>query len=322
MRTESLPTLEGHTLLGNFAVMDERYRSIAAMAARQHSVISIDQLRASGVSSSLAAKWERRGLVERLGPRSFVIAGAERLWMTSLTAAFFDLRGEGLVAGHSGARLMGLDGFDGDQPELLVPRALRERVCSGTVVSSRSPIPRSDIQTIAGLRVIRAERLIIDSPLFDFTQRETENAIDSAIRLRLLSEQRLRTRALREHRRGVNGSRAVLDALLDSGGESRLERWFLRLMREAGLPRPVTQKTHRFEGQSFARVDFQFPDGLVVEVAGHGTHATRRQRQRDAERHTELTLRGYRVLTFTYEDVRDRPSWVVRHIRLGMGLAA
>jgi very-short-patch-repair endonuclease len=302
--------------------MDERYRSIAALAATNHSVISIDQLRATGVSSSMAAKWQQRGLIERVGPRSFVIGGAERTWMTSLTAAFVDLRGEGLVAGHSGARLMGLDGFDGDQPELLVPRALRDRVCSGTVVSTRLPIPRSDIQTIAGLRVIRAERLIIDSPLFDFTQRETENAIDSAIRLRLLSEQRLRSRAIREHRRGVNGSRAVLDALVDSGGESRLERWFLRLMREARLPRPVTQKMHRRDGRSFARVDFQFPDGLVVEVAGHGTHATRRQRQRDAERHTELTLRGHRVLTFTYEDVRDRGWWVVQQLRRALRLAA
>ena len=184
------------------------------------------------------------------------------------------------------------------------------------------PIPRSDVQTIAGLRVVRAERLVIDSPIFGFTTRETENAIDSAIRLRLLSEQRLRTRALREHRRGVNGSRRVLDALVDTGGESRLERWFLQLMREAGLPRPITQRVHRRDGITIARVDFEFPGGLVVEVAGHGTHATRAQRARDAERHTELTLGGARVLTFTYEHVRDRGWWVVQQIRRALALAA
>jgi len=52
-----------------------------------------------------------------------------------------------------------------------------------------------------------------------------------------------------------------------------------------------------------------------VELAGHGTHSIRLQRQRDAQRHTELTLRGLRVLTFTYEDVRDRPAWVIARLR-------
>jgi hypothetical protein len=217
---------------------------------------------------------------------------------------------------------MGLDGFIDGPPELLVERRLRDRACSGTLRSTSMPVPRSDIQIISGLRVVRAERLIIDSPLFAFSQRETENAIDSAIRLRLLSEQRLRTRVLREHRGGLNGSRVLLDALVDSGGESRLERWFLRLVREAGLPRPITQQLHRRDGRTVARVDFEFPGGLVVEVAGHGTHATRQQRARDAERHTELTLGGARVLTFTYEHVRDRGWWVVRQLRRALGLAA
>jgi very-short-patch-repair endonuclease len=84
----------------------------------------------------------------------------------------------------------------------------------------------------------------------------------------------------------------------------------------------VLQKTYLADGRTIARVDAEFPGGLIVEVAGHGTHATRRQRQRDTERHTELTLRGKRVLTFTYEDVRDRPGWVVDRLRRGLSRAA
>jgi very-short-patch-repair endonuclease len=68
-------------------------------------------------------------------------------------------------------------------------------------------------------------------------------------------------------------------------------------------------------------VDAYFPCGLVVEVAGHGTHASRGQRQVDAQRRTELTLRGLRVLTFTYEDVRDRPAWVIARLREAMAMA-
>ena len=75
--------------------------------------------------------------------------------------------------------------------------------------------------------------------------------------------------------------------------------------------RPMLQKTYRDGTRIVARVDAYFPGGLVVEVSGHGTHASRRQLQIDAQRHTELTLRGLRVVTFTYEDVRDRPDWVI-----------
>ena len=106
-----------------------------------------------------------------------------------------------------------------------------------------------------------------------------------------------------------------------AGVESRLERDFVRLVRQAGLPEPVVQVVHRQDGRTIARVDCLF-DGVVVEVAGHGTHATRRQRQRDAQRHTELTLAGLRVITFTYEDVHERPGWVVARLRQAVGRTA
>ena len=203
-----------------------------------------------------------------------------------------------------------------------MPRAHRRYTTRRRGVLDRPAADRGDIVTVHGLRCLTAERLIVESPLFGFTREETENAIDSAIRLRLVAEQRLRTRVIREHCSGRNGSRTLLDALVDSGGESRLERWFLRIVRQAGIARPVLQKTFRSGTRTIARVDAYFPGGLVVEVSGHGTHASRRQRQVDAQRHTELTLRGLRVLTFTYEDIRDRPAWVIARLREALALAA
>ena len=188
--------------------------------------------------------------------------------------------------------------------------------------STRAPLSKADTISVEGFRCLTAERLILESAQFNFSQAETENAIDSSIRLRLVSEQRLRTRAIRDYRPHVNGSRMVLDALVDTGGESRLERWFLALVREAKIDRPILQKTYRDGTRTIARVDAYFPGGLVVEVSGHGTHASRRQRQVDAQRRTELTLRGLRTVTFTYEDVRDRPAWVIGCLREALGMAA
>ena len=295
--------------------MDARYSAIAALAATQHSVVSLSQLQETDVHRSLLHRWIELGFIERLGPRSFAFSGCEPTWMRDLTAAFFDLDGRGFVAGRAGARLMGLDGFESDDVELLVLRAHRGARCKATVRSTRSPIDRGDVQRIGCLTVLRAERLIIESPLFGFTRDETENAIDSAIRKRLVSEDRLRQRVVMGHRSTTNGGRVLLDSLVDTGGESRLERWFLKLVRDAGIPRPMLQKVFRADGRTVARVDAFFPGNLVVELAGHATHSSRRARQRDAQRHTELTLRGHRVLTFTYEDLRDRPDWVIAQLR-------
>jgi len=295
--------------------MDERYRSIAAIAATQCSVVAVRQFEAAGVDASMRRKWERRGLIDRVGVRTFAMAGSSPSWLRSLHIAYLDGDGHAFIAGRSACRLMTLDGFVDGEPELLVPRALRGKAINGSVRSTSLPIRAADLQWIDGLRVLRAERAIVDGPLFGFSRAEIENAIDSAIRLRLVSEQRLRTRVITEHRTGVNGSRMLLDALVDSGGESRLERWFLALCRRSGIPRPITQRVYRRGTEVIARVDAEFPGGLIIEVSGHGTHSSRRQIQRDEERRTLLTLRGKRVIVFTYDDVRYRPDWVAAQIR-------
>jgi hypothetical protein len=301
--------------------MDDRFREIAALAATQHSIVSTSQLLAHHVPPSVRSKWERAGLIDRIGSRSFAMAGSTPTWERAIAAGLADLGGYGFVAGRAGAHLHCLDGFSASV-EFLLHRDHRGYTTDGPVCSTRQPLTKADIVTVRGFRCLTAERLILESPQFKFTVAETENAIDSAIRLRLVSEQRLRTRVEREHRTGLNGSRLLLDALVDSGGESRLERWLLRLVREAGIGRPTLQKTYRDGTRVIARVDAYFPGGLVVEVSGHATHASRRQRQMDAQRHTELTLRGLRVLTFTYEDISDRPSWVIGRLREALATAA
>ena len=295
---------------------------LAAQAASHHGVFTVDDARRLGVSDQLREDWLERGWIERLGNRTFQYAGTPHTWLTTLAAAVGDLGSNGLAAGRSSAALQHLDGFAPGPVELWVPRWMRNRGGFGVVRSSTRPLIAGDVVSVDGIKCVSAERLILDSTMYRFTPTEIHNAIDSAVRMRLVSERRLRRRIIDDLPINAPNRQRLIRALIDTGGESSLERRFLAIVRRAGLARPKLQRVYRSGTRTLARVDAEFGDGLVVELAGHGTHATRQQRQRDAQRHTELTLRGKRVLTFTYDDVYGRPDWAIATLRVaGVGAA-
>lgn len=304
--------------------MFDRYTIICRLSGRQHGAVSVAQLDRAGVDRQLRSKWVRRGLLERAGPRSFFVAGSAPTWRRAAWAAAADVEGRGFLAGRTAACLHGLDDFAPGRrlPEVLVRRDARGIRLPYVVRSTILPLELRDTSTIDGVRCLNAERLIIEAPLFGFTAAEVENAIDSAIRKRKAREDSLRERVLAGIRPGVAGGHALREALVDTGGESRLERWFLEIVRAGGLVRPEMRVVCRAGNGFAARLDARFPDALVVELEGHATHSSRRQRQHDEERRTTLTLKGFRVIVFTYNDVRDRPQWVVATLRRAVPAAA
>lgn len=295
--------------------MDDRFVALAAEAAKRHGVFTTSVARRLGVSDRLRHEWLVQGWIERLGTHTFRFAGTPDTWHLTLAAALDDLGPQAAMAGRSAAALQRLDGFIQGSPELWIPRSLRHRGRSVRARSTARPLQSGDVVTVDGLRCVTAERLILDSLVFRFTSGEIHNAIDSAIRMRLVSERRLRRRIVDELPMNAPDRRVLISALLDTGGESSLERRFLAIVRRAGLARPRMQCIYRSGTRTLARVDAEFDGGLIVELAGHGTHATRLQRQHDAQRQTELTLRGKRVITFTYDDVYGRPLWVLGSLR-------
>ena len=146
-----------------------------------------------------------------------------------------------------------------------------------------------------------------------------EASIDSAVRLGLSSPIVL-TRRLDELRGpGRWGCRTLDELLVDSGGHSKLEREFLRLMRESALPRPTCQAIHRRGGRTVARVDFLFePFALVVEVNGRRGHASDAERAKDGQRRNELQAIGRQVLEFTWTDVTRDGRRVAGDVRAAL----
>lgn len=87
----------------------------------------------------------------------------------------------------------------------------------------------------------------------------------------------------------------------------KLERRFLPLVEQVGLPLPLTKQwVNGFE------VDFFWPDlGFVVETDGLRYHRTPAEQARDRLRDQAHTAAGMTQLRFTHEQVRYEPEHVL-----------
>jgi len=179
-----------------------------------------------------------------------------------------------------------MDGFSDDRIELVVPRK-RRSLDPSVVLHTTKQWHTEDLLRRDGVRTTSVNRTIIDLAASGHIVSSIENA---------------------PGRPGIRLLRAIL---LDSGGESFLERRFLRLVRDARLPRPICQVVYSTTGRVI-RVDFEFRGTeVVVEVSGRFGHTSDRDRQKDARRRNALQQLGKEVLEFTTIDVLSSPDYVL-----------
>ena len=139
-----------------------------------------------------------------------------------------------------------------------------------------------------------------------------ERAINEADRLRLVRTDDLR-KALDGHagEPGAGRLREILDRRTFRYTRTELERAFLPLAREAGLPLPRT--SGYVTGHE---VDFHFDElGLVVETDGLTYHRTPSQQGKDRERDQDHAAAGLTQLRFTHEQIKYEPERVVRILK-------
>jgi very-short-patch-repair endonuclease len=303
--------------------------AIAERAGQQLGLITRQQLAELGVTPDRLRTLTAEGLLVRAGPRVFRLAAFPRTHRQRLLEAAW-VAGPGGVVSHLAAA--GLWGFDGIQPtavEVSVPGSRAPRAVRGRV-HRVSDLLAVDVTERELIPVTTPSRTLIDAaPRLQLGQ--LEMALDGACRCEQIHLPYLEWR-IAELRRSGRAGISRLDELLrgarrDRGEESWLESTFLRLLRDAGLPPPRLQVVAESGGPGGRRyrLDGRYDEQrLVVEIDGHATHATRRQRQADAERDMRLQAQGLRVIRFTYEDVVERPAHVVATIAqfLGLDLAA
>ena len=296
-------------------------QALFQLAASNAFLVGHGQLRAAGVTS---AQWRRRvasGEWVPVMPGVWRHTATPQTWELQVRAGALWLGDPAALAGRAAARWWALDGFEGcDDIEFAVPRARRSIVADGPSIHIFREWTRSDFLVRHGVRVTSVTRTIIDLAAFGVSARQLEQAIDSGVRNRWTSVPTLAARMADLARPGRRGIAQLRELLLDSGGESALERRFLRLLRAAKIRRPRTQVSFRANTTRAIRVDFLFEaEGLVVEVSGRVGHASDADRRKDARRRNELVHQGFRFIEFTTADVMDDPNYVVTTIRSSLG---
>ncbi len=284
---------------------------LASIAMRQEGLLSAAQLGSVGLT-----EWQRRRLttdwLHRVAPRVYAVRGVPETHRYRLRLGLLSLGERSWVSYEAAASLHVLDRSKPDAVEFTVDRNRRTDRLPFTVHTTTMLKP-IDLVVVDGFRTMSATRTIIDLAHARAHIRRVEAAIDSAVRLGLSSPFVIAERLESLRGSGRWGCRLIDDLIVDSGGHSMLERRFLQLVREAGLPRPLTQVVHRKDGRQIARVDFLFEQvGVVVEVSGRLGHSSPAERAHDAQRRNELQDIGRRVYEYTWEDITTRTGFTRR----------
>jgi very-short-patch-repair endonuclease len=271
-------------------------------------------LSATGIDRRLSS-----GLFVRLHPSVYRIGAAPESWRQRLLAAC--LWTSGVASHRSALMLLGLEGFSGEILE--VTTTVTRRTSTGAVRIHRSTdLDPFELTTVDSIPSTTPTRTLIDVGSV-LSQKCLEEAVDSALRQRLTSVDRLRAGIERFGGRGSRGPGA-LARLLDARGDvaptdSALETRLSRLLRRHRLPQPERQVEIR-EGREFiGRVDFAYPElKVAIEVQSYRWHSSWAARLSDMERLNRLQTLGWIIIQVTYEDLERRGDTVAQRIRAAL----
>lgn len=244
---------------------------VARLAAGQHGLATLVQLRDHGVTHHQVATRIGRGQWIKVGRSVIRINGAPVTGESKVLAAVL-AAGPGAIASHrTAAALWQLEGCRKGPPEISIPRGRSARR-KGVRVHQLTDLDRTTATVINGIPTTLVCRTLLDLGAV-LSRERVHVALDHAIRKRLTNWNVLLATLLVHARRGRDGVgtlRAILD---DHFGEvvqteSGFERLVVIALCEAGLPMPVLQHSVQLGGRHY-RLDLAYPDQLVaVELDG------------------------------------------------------
>jgi very-short-patch-repair endonuclease len=290
-------------------------RVLAALAARQDGVVARAQLVARGIGGDVIDRLVAAGSLIPLYRGVYAVGhravGERGLMRAALFAAGVDAVLSHWTAARGWVLVRSLA-----SPLHVIVVGRRPRSRAGLIIHADALDPR-DRRMRDGLALTSPARTLLDlaaqAPADVVVRALREARVAGLVRDGELAA--VIDRAPAQHR-----GRRRLDALSSAVGaeptRSELERTLLRLIDDAGLPRPLVN--HRHGG---AMVDFTWPDHrVIVEVDGWAAHGDKSAFEHDRARDAQRQARGDVVLRFTWRQVNEQPLRVIARIAQTLGV--
>jgi very-short-patch-repair endonuclease len=289
---------------------------IAALAERQHGLVTLSQLQFLGLGRSGVSRRARSGRLHRIH-RGVYVVGRPHLtqrgrWMAAVMAY-------GRVATLSHRSAAGLQGLRPDnRPNIDVTlRGPCARPRRGIAVHASLTLDDAHLTTVHAIPCTTVARTLVD--LGDVVGRQAvERAVKEAEILRmfdLTAVNEVLERAGR--RRGAGILRAILESYTDPAEtRSRIEQLVLAICRHASLPGPAVNAWITLDDGTSYQADFLWREHkLIAETDGRETHMTMKAFEHDRLRDQRLAMAGYTVVRFTWRQVVDDPGSVTEALR-------
>jgi hypothetical protein len=223
-------------------------------------------------------------------------------------AAVLACGGDARLSGRAAAHLLGLLKGRPPGPEVTTP--LKRRVAGVTV--RRGRLEPADCAVCRGVPVTAVPRTLTDLPLDDLARACHEAGVrygTTPAHVAAVLVRRPRCPGSAKLRRILHGDAPVT--------LSALERRFLELLREHGLPLPATNRR-----AGAHRVDCRWPERrLTVELDSYRFHSSRHAWEQDRRREREARARGDEHRRYTSADVFEAPGPMLAELRRPLRVA-
>jgi hypothetical protein len=286
--------------------------NVAELAARQQGVVTHQELMALGFSRPAIQRRVGSGRLHRLHKGVYAVGHSKVSEAGRWLAAVLACEPDAILSHYSAAALWGIRRSN---RRLIDVTALQRNHVKrpGIALHLVRGLHPDDRTSVDGIPITSVARTLLD--LAGVVREDAlARALEQAERLRLFDLRAVDPLIARS--RGRRGVRALREALLFCRDlppmtRSELERRFLDLCRDAGLPLPAMNVWVIDQ-----EVDALWAEQrLVVELDSRTFHQTRAAFERDRRRDAALQLGGYRVLRVTRMRLEAEAPAVVATIR-------
>jgi predicted transcriptional regulator of viral defense system len=296
--------------------LDER---LATVAARQHGVIGLEQLRELGLSASGVRDRVEVGRLHTVHRAVYSLVPLNLLGRNGRAMAAVLACGPGAALSHrSAAALHEIRRTDRTNIDVTIPKR-SPRKHAGIDVHRSTTLTVDHVTIVHGIPCTTVARTLLDLAQV-IKGRPLERALDQAEILGLLDLNALLDQIERNKPRpAAKRLKAVLDEhyIGSTPTWSELEEALLAACRRAGLPMPEVNALidPGDDDPTAIRVDFVWREQrVIVETDGHTTHRTRQAFEQDRVRDQRLIVAGWTVIRITWRQLTRNPGEVTDRI--------